>query len=727
MFDIFYIGENTELVNEMPLAKRVDFESQIISNTKMFWLVDHNVKVTNYDIFTLRPEKYDQCYTHIWKRKHSQLDGIKLIPKNSKGNKFIEANACCTKYDVIHVDDPSEYFLKCQWASHVWYIDPEYQIDLDIEWEPLFYDATCINIFKIPGQLEHKYPTEITNVSDNRCGGVKLIPKDYKSANIKYQGFLKEIKDVVFDRFDSIENGQINSTTEWFWVVDPSVIVLDSFKFDYIPEQWDAGKMHTWQIENPISGLVYDYMGVSLYPTSGAIIERPKYMRQPASKQKEYPVYYLAPSDYDQPLHRVYERLSKQTDTDMYWVVDVYTQISPDFAFDYYPTHWDKHNVHVFQNADNSYKSVRLVPTSTFLDKKYSDEAIENNSFKNLKFINTVASTKPVWPVIDLARVEKDEFVNAMKDAKTPFVWTTDSDIKVNQDILAEGFMPSITSLKKVHCWQKINPATGQVNSYGGLRLWPTAEDYSELTAFTLKLNRLRNLQYVKVPGSTIIPYDIILITYNDDGAYKKHDALRERFGNVRLVNQVDGIFEAHKMAAQMANTELFWVIDGDAEVAEDFDFSYIPDTYDKEVVHVWSSKNPVNNLEYGYGGLKLFPTQMVRDASSWGLDFTTGLSTRFKAMPEVSCVTAFNTSEFETWRSAFRECVKLSVSQDPDAHSRLSAWLSPNSDADFVSFAKLGAEQGKAFGIQHKQDIEQLNNINNYNWLEKRFNECRK
>jgi len=502
--------------------------------------------------------------------------------------------------------------------------------------------------------------------------------------------------------------------------------VSADFDWAFQPNVFDLNT-HIWQKINPVTKLQYDYSGVKLCPKVDPGDARPKYMRQPASAQLEYPAYYLAPTDYDQPLQQVYERLSNETSTSMYWVVDVYTQIDPTFKFSYYPSNWDIHNVHVFQASGGEYKNVRLVPKTTFLERKFTDTEIANNSFPDLKHINTVASTNPVWPVIDLARVEKDEFVNAMKEAVTPFVWTTDSDIKADQAILDKGFMPAITNLKKIHCWQKINEKTGLSHSYGGLRLWPTAGDYSKLTDTALKLNRLKNLYYVREPGSTIIPYSIVLITYNTPDAANKWKALKEQYGEIYWVNNIDGIFEAHKEAAKIAKTDLFWVIDGDAEVMKDFNFSYKPDTYDKEVVHVWSSKNPVNNLEYGYGGIKLFPTQMVRDASSWGLDFTTGLSTRFKAIPEISCITAFNTSELETWRSAFRECVKLSVSQDSDAPSRLAAWLTPNEDAAFAAFAKTGAEQGKAFGIQHKQDIEQLNNINNFNWLEKRFKECKK
>ena len=78
----------------------------------------------------------------------------------------------------------------------------------------------------------------------------------------------------------------------------------------------------------------------------------------------------------------------------------------------------------------------------------------------------------------------------------------------------------------------------------------------------------------------------------------------------------------------------MFWVIDADAEVTEEFMFDYIPDVYDKEVVHVWGSKNPVNGLEYGYGGAQTISLKWLDRPSSWGIDFTTGLSSRFNPRP---------------------------------------------------------------------------------------------
>ena len=90
--------------------------------------------------------------------------------------------------------------------------------------------------------------------------------------------------------------------------------------------------------------------------------------------------------------------------------------------------------------------------------------------------------------------------------------------------------------------------------------------------------------------------------------------------------------------------------------------------------------------------------------------------------MPEISCITKFNTDAFSTWRSAFRECVKLTLSDDPDSEKRLESWLHPIPDADFRHDAKRGAEEGKAFALKNKNNLTELNKINDYDWLEEQW-----
>ena len=95
--------------------------------------------------------------------------------------------------------------------------------------------------------------------------------------------------------------------------------------------------------------------------------------------------------------------------------------------------------------------------------------------------------------------------------------------------------------------------------------------------------------------------------------------------------------------------------------------------------------------------------------------DMTTSISTKFKAMPEVSNITAFNTDDFSTWRSAFRECCKLSSRVidgqiNEETQQRLDVWCSVGTTASIA-----GALAGKEWGYSNKQNSEELLKINDY------------
>ncbi|MBM38512.1 MAG: hypothetical protein CMO97_05505 [Woeseia sp.] len=717
-----YKGKLTFKSKEYPILFVDDVEDLSVV-TEDCWLIDKEYQI-NDDIdwspgsFEIRCQHTFHVPKQLTHKYPKEMGGVRWVPNDWNGEYIIHDDLPVKPktYEIILVEDPNDY---SQAIGECWLVDKEYLIDQDIEWLPSNFERDYIHTFHAEGQLEHKYPEAI--------GGIRWVPLDWENAETKIHTESPFTKP-VFEKYSTEEEGREQTTKDWFWVIDSDVEVITDFDFSYVPTIWDSEKTHVWQKLHPKTNRQYDYAGVKLCPKVKQTTGRPKYIREPACVQIEYPVYHLQPADYKHGLYDVYERLAAQSNTDMLWIVDAYTQLQEDFNFDYYPTQWDKKNVHVFADEDGNFKNVRLVPKSA-LNKEYTNKEIANNSFEHLKQINTIASLKPIWPVIHLQSLERDEFVNAMKAIETPFVWTTDPDIKVNQDLLVKGFMPDLLDINKIHTWQKQNSRTDKVHAYGGLRLWPTDADYSTLTSDTLKFNKFRNLKYVKEVGSTSIPYEIFLISYKED--YNEVDKRLLKVvtkgihhGWVTHIRGVKGIFEAHKACAEKCKTDMFWVIDADADVTDDFMFDYIPDVYDKEVVHVWASQNPVNGLEYGYGGVKLFPTEMVREADTWGIDFTTGLSNRFKSMPQISCVTKFNTDAFSTWRSAFRECVKLTLNDDAESQERLNTWLNTRGEEDFTAEAVKGALEGNQFAKANKNSLEELNKINDYEWLEQKWNQ---
>ena len=216
--------------------------------------------------------------------------------------------------------------------------------------------------------------------------------------------------------------------------------------------------------------------------------------------------------------------------------------------------------------------------------------------------------------------------------------------------------------------------------------------------------------------------FDIIFISYNEPNANDNFLRLKARFPLAKHVNGIKGIHQAHIAAAKRSFSPMFWVVDADAIVLDTFNFNYEVTKEEHDIVHVWRSRNPVNGLEYGYGGVKLLPKKLTIDMDITSTDMTMNISTRFKAMEEVSNITAFNTDPFSTWRSAFRECCKLAVNGNAEALSRLSVWCMLNDDAPYGFYAYSGALAGRAYGEKNASDKEALGKINDFNWLEVRW-----
>lgn len=228
---------------------------------------------------------------------------------------------------------------------------------------------------------------------------------------------------------------------------------------------------------------------------------------------------------------------------------------------------------------------------------------------------------------------------------------------------------------------------------------------------------------------------DVIQISYYEEHADENFEILRMFAPHAKRVSGVKGIFNAHKEAARIAETTHFYVVDADAVINEEFHFNFNPvsskleyDYYPQtECVYNWYSINPVNDLVYGYGGVKLFPRQSLLNAKTWKVDMTTTVGRTFVPMEQISNVTSFNTNPFETWKSAFRECTKLASSIIPngdniDNEYRLDIWCSRGKGRPFGEYCLMGANQGREFGTHYRNNIKTLNRINDFEWLKEQF-----
>lgn len=230
---------------------------------------------------------------------------------------------------------------------------------------------------------------------------------------------------------------------------------------------------------------------------------------------------------------------------------------------------------------------------------------------------------------------------------------------------------------------------------------------------------------------------DVIQISYDEAEADENFEILQYYAPHAKRVQGVKGIFNAHQAAAQIAETSHFYVVDADAIIEEDFNFKFKPMAnkmeYDHipqtDCVYVWRSRNPVNDLVYGYGGAKLFPRRALITAKDWRVDMTTSIGCTFVPKFQVSNITAFNTTQFDTWKSAFRECTKLASSiidngDNIDNEYRLDIWCSRGESRPNGKYCIMGANQGREFGTYYRNNPDVLNKINDFAWLRETFNQ---
>jgi hypothetical protein len=233
---------------------------------------------------------------------------------------------------------------------------------------------------------------------------------------------------------------------------------------------------------------------------------------------------------------------------------------------------------------------------------------------------------------------------------------------------------------------------------------------------------------------------DIIYLSYDEPNCEENWRDLQLHFPNAQRVHGVKGSDAAHKACANIARTDRFITVDGDNRVKEPFmTFSYtFDDSWDiRDSVLSLPALNRTNGLQYGNGGIKMWPRHVVLDMrtheaardshSKSGVDFCWALD--YILMPGVWSDVWINKTPAQAWRAGFREGVKLSlidgvkfdgsvaVWKSKVARSnfdRLCMWLQAGADVENGLYAILGARMGLYRTMCTDWDSAQVQNFDN-------------
>lgn len=159
-------------------------------------------------------------------------------------------------------------------------------------------------------------------------------------------------------------------------------------------------------------------------------------------------------------------------------------------------------------------------------------------------------------------------------------------------------------------------------------------------------------------------------------------------------------------------------------KVSETFDWSWQPDRLQEPKHYIFTALNPVNQLEYGHMAIVANNKNLTLNTVVNGLDFT--LASKHQSLDIHSGVAIFNTSELETWRTAFREVLKVkqSVEKHNDSASkyRLRNWLNV-AEGDFSQTCLQGARDAIEYYESVNGNIDKLMLSYDWAWLSEYYN----
>ena len=535
---------------------------------------------------------------------------------------------------------------------------------------------------------------------------------------------LKE-KYPLMKQADTFEHAASKAFTKMFWVVWDDVKVNDDFTFNYEVPIWDEKYIHVFLNDQK-------YNGICLFPKTSNPSDREINHRFFLDK-KEIAIQASVPTPYSfQCSLASYEdyidAINNPNVTELFWFIPDEVEPVDEFKFDLYFDHsnlYDRHANHVFLNEDK-YNGIMLLSKHCQISKKEFDYR-----FPVARKEWPILASRPRPPqYYDQFYIDSyEEYQEALEYSKTEMFWMLSRNIQIDKNFKFDIYFDDTNDYDK-----NVNHAfihrVNEEDLYTGVFLLSKKQLLSK-REIEYRFPAARKewpivasgpITYSKFMSPRL--YDIVFISCGEINAEKNWTNLKKYFPYAKRIDGIKGIHNAHIEAAKLVNTPMFWVVDADAIIVDNFYFDYQTDKTD--TVFVWRSRNPINNLTYGYGGVKLLPTQLTLNMDTSTPDMTTSISNKFKVIDQVSNITEFNTDVFNTWKSAFRECVKLASKSikgqhDEETEQRLHTWCTV-ANGTFAIFALRGAQAGKIYGEENAGNLPALSKINDFEWLMDEF-----
>jgi hypothetical protein len=214
-------------------------------------------------------------------------------------------------------------------------------------------------------------------------------------------------------------------------------------------------------------------------------------------------------------------------------------------------------------------------------------------------------------------------------------------------------------------------------------------------------------------------PLDIVFFSNGESCAEDNYNHLLEITKNlpnkVHRIDKVQGRVKSQHAAANIATTGWYFLVNAKLKVRDDFDFSWQPNRMKSGRHYVFTCTNPINGLEYGHQAIVVNNKRLTLNTEVKGLDFT--MDSPIEVVNVNSGISTYNSSEYDTWRTSFRECIKLKHYNDAESLTRLELWITKD-NGNYGNMSVLGAKDAIEYYNSVNGELEKLMLSYDWDWL---------
>ena len=405
----------------------------------------------------------------------------------------------------------------------------------------------------------------------------------------------------------------------------------------------------------------------------------------------------------------VFKRIMNMATTEYVWIISSicdYTQ----FDFTWHPSEAQREMIHCFPSGNQRRGDTFYIHVPSFTQQMFELELLD--WFNVINYSDDQQVERFAMPV---HQYSTDDLVTEIKNYKfeTPYAMFT------NQKDLVLHDSPCL--------WTKKDRAVVRISTAGATAIVP--RDIKE----DLR-TQIYDYPYIEDTKPRLNDYlggrdclDIVYISNGEPDEEKWYDHLCYQSNyQAKWVRGVNGRTAAYQEAARQSATPWFFAVFAKLEVLGNaFPWhTWLPDYFQEPKHYIFNARNPVNGLEYGHQGIIAYNKRLVLENNTPGIDFT--LSQPHESVPILSGTAHYNQSPWMTWRTAFREVIKLKhfMTTQPtlETEHRLTTWLTV-AKGDFANWSIRGAEDAVEYYTEVGGDYNKLMLSFEWAWLRERFN----